>query len=37
MIITLDGPAASGKSSIARLLAQHLGFYYINTGFCIEH
>lgn len=33
MIITLDGPAASGKSSIARLLAQHLGFYYINTGF----
>ena len=33
MIITIDGPAASGKSSAAQALAQKLGFYYINTGF----
>ncbi|MEX0849233.1 MAG: (d)CMP kinase [Candidatus Dependentiae bacterium] len=32
MIITLDGPVASGKSTIARLLADKLGFYYLNTG-----
>jgi len=32
MIITIDGPAASGKSTAARMLAKELGFYYINTG-----
>ncbi len=32
MIITIDGPSASGKSTIARLLAEKLKFYYINTG-----
>ena len=32
MIITIDGPAASGKSTAARKLAKELGFYYINTG-----
>lgn len=32
MIITIDGPTASGKSTIARLLAEKLDFYYINTG-----
>lgn len=32
MVITIDGPVASGKSSIARLLAERLGFYYLNTG-----
>jgi cytidylate kinase len=32
MIVTLDGPVASGKSTIARLLADKLGFYYLNTG-----
>lgn len=31
-VITIDGPAASGKSSIARLVAQRLGFIYVNTG-----
>jgi CMP/dCMP kinase len=31
-VITIDGPAASGKSSIARLVAQQLGFTYVNTG-----
>lgn len=32
MIITIDGPVASGKSSVARLVAQRLGFFYLNTG-----
>lgn len=32
MIITIDGPVASGKSSVAQLLAQRLGFYHVNTG-----
>jgi cytidylate kinase len=30
--IAIDGPAASGKSTVAHLLAAHLGGYYINTG-----
>ena len=32
IIIAIDGPAASGKSSVARLLARRLGFDYVNTG-----
>lgn len=32
MIITIDGPTASGKSTVAQLLAQKLGFYYLPTG-----
>lgn len=32
MIITIDGPSASGKSTIARMLANKLGFYYISSG-----
>jgi len=32
MIITIDGPVASGKSSVARALAEKLGFYYLNSG-----
>lgn len=32
MIITIDGPAASGKSTAARLLAKKLGYYYLNSG-----
>jgi len=31
-VIAIDGPAASGKSSVARELAQHLGFLYVNSG-----
>src|SRR6266480_7888089 len=31
-IIAIDGPAASGKSSVARTLAQRLGFSYANSG-----
>ena len=31
-VIAIDGPAASGKSSVARALAQRLGFSYVNSG-----
>lgn len=31
-VIAIDGPAASGKSSVARKLAQRLGFIYVNSG-----
>jgi cytidylate kinase len=30
--ITIDGPAASGKSTIGELLAQHLDYLYFDTG-----
>lgn len=32
LVIAIDGPAASGKSSVARALAYSFGFAYINTG-----
>lgn len=32
MIITIDGPAGSGKSSAARIVAQKMQFRHINTG-----
>lgn len=32
MIITIDGPTASGKSTVARLVAQKLEIYYIASG-----
>jgi cytidylate kinase len=31
-IIAIDGPAASGKSTIAAVLAQQLGYFYFDTG-----
>jgi len=31
-IITIDGPAASGKSTVARLLAEKLGASFLDTG-----
>jgi cytidylate kinase len=31
-IIAIDGPAASGKGTVARRLAEHLGFRYLDTG-----
>jgi cytidylate kinase len=30
--IAIDGPAASGKTTVARLLAQRLGVVYVDTG-----
>ena len=30
--IAIDGPAGAGKSTIARRLAQELGYYYVDTG-----
>ena len=32
MIIALDGPAASGKGTLARRLAAHFGFDHLDTG-----
>lgn len=31
-IITIDGPSGAGKSTIAKLLAQKLGYSYLDTG-----
>jgi cytidylate kinase len=31
-VICLDGPAASGKSTVARLVARDLGYVYVDTG-----
>jgi cytidylate kinase len=32
MIIAIDGPAASGKGTLAKRLAQHYGFRHLDTG-----
>ena len=32
MIVAIDGPAGSGKSSVAKLVARELGFHYLDTG-----
>jgi len=32
MIIAIDGPAGSGKSTVAKLVAVRLGFAYLDTG-----
>jgi len=32
MIIAIDGPAGSGKTTVARLLAKSLGIFYLDTG-----
>ncbi len=31
-VITIDGPAASGKSTLGTLLAQHLNYVFFDTG-----
>lgn len=31
-VVAIDGPAASGKSTTARLVAERLGFLYLDTG-----
>ena len=32
MIVTIDGPAGAGKSTVARALARRLGYCYLDTG-----
>jgi CMP/dCMP kinase len=32
VIVTIDGPAGAGKSTVARRLAERLGFRYLDTG-----
>jgi cytidylate kinase len=32
MIITIDGPAGTGKSTVARIVAEQLGFDFLDTG-----
>ncbi|WP_425411161.1 (d)CMP kinase [Hyphococcus sp.] len=32
MVIALDGPAASGKGTLARLISDHYGFAHLDTG-----
>jgi len=31
-VITIDGPASSGKGTVARRIAQRLGFHYLESG-----
>jgi CMP/dCMP kinase len=32
LIIAIDGPAASGKGTLARRIAQHFGYHHLDTG-----
>ena len=32
MIVAIDGPAATGKSTSAKLVAQKLGYTFLDTG-----
>lgn len=32
LVVTIDGPAGTGKSTVARLLAQALGIHFLDTG-----
>src|SRR5258705_13906935 len=32
MVIAIDGPAGTGKSTVARAVAERLGFTYLDTG-----
>jgi CMP/dCMP kinase len=32
MIVAIDGPAGSGKTTVAKMLAKRLGFFFLDTG-----
>ena len=32
LLITIDGPAGAGKTTVSRALADRLGYHYIDTG-----
>lgn len=32
MVVAIDGPAGAGKSTVARAVAERLGFHYLDTG-----
>lgn len=32
VVITVDGPAGSGKGTLAKKIAEYLGFYYLDSG-----
>ena len=32
LLITIDGPAGAGKTTVSRMLAQRLGYIYVDTG-----
>ena len=32
LVVTIDGPAGAGKSTVARALASRLGYSYLDTG-----
>ncbi|HWP33494.1 MAG TPA: (d)CMP kinase, partial [Solirubrobacterales bacterium] len=32
MVISIDGPAGAGKSTVARAVASRLGFTYLDSG-----
>tara|TARA_R110002096_G_scaffold42144_38_gene113892 strand:+ start:7087 stop:8382 length:1296 start_codon:yes stop_codon:yes gene_type:complete len=32
IVVAIDGPAASGKSSVAKILAREFGFTFVNSG-----
>ena len=32
LLITIDGPAGAGKTTVSRALADRLGYRYIDTG-----
>ena len=32
LLVTIDGPAGAGKTTVSRMLAQRLGYRYVDTG-----